>query len=66
MREENYLTRWNIPVSRKLNEALEAAIKTDWHTTKAEFIRSVVREKLKELGFEPPKSPDKTRGMVKV
>ncbi|MEM2868040.1 MAG: ribbon-helix-helix protein, CopG family, partial [Candidatus Bathyarchaeia archaeon] len=42
---------WNIPVPKSLDEALEEAIKRDWHITKAEFIREVVRRELERLGI---------------
>jgi metal-responsive CopG/Arc/MetJ family transcriptional regulator len=40
--------------SKTLNEALEAAIKRNWHRTKAEFIRELVRQELKKRGFHAP------------
>jgi len=43
-----YCKRWNIPVSDHLDEQLEKYIDKDAYSTKSEFIRSAVREKLKE------------------
>jgi metal-responsive CopG/Arc/MetJ family transcriptional regulator len=42
---------WNLEVPQSLDEALEEAIKRDWHRTKAEFIRDAVRRALMEMGF---------------
>lgn len=55
MGDKKHVTYWNIPVPRPLNKALEEAIKRDWHRTKTEFIREVVRRKLEEMGFHPPR-----------
>ena len=55
MGKKSDITHWNIPVNRPLNEALEEALKIDWHRTKAEFIRAAVRRKLEEMGFSPPR-----------
>jgi Arc/MetJ-type ribon-helix-helix transcriptional regulator len=40
-----------------LDEALEEAIRSDWHATKADFIREAVREKLERLGLKPKVAP---------
>jgi len=45
--------RWNIPVPKALDEALEQAIKRDTHLTKADFVRDAVRRRLEELGYKP-------------
>jgi len=45
--------RWNIPVPKALDEALEQAIKKDTHLTKADFVRDAVRRRLEELGYKP-------------
>lgn len=42
---------WNFQVPEPLNEAVEEAIEIDYHVTKAEFIRSAVREKLRQMGL---------------
>ncbi|MDP2900070.1 MAG: hypothetical protein Q8O47_03795 [Candidatus Bathyarchaeota archaeon] len=55
MAKKKELTFWNVPVDRPLNEALEEAIKIDWHRTKSEFIRDAVRRKLENMGFNPPR-----------
>jgi hypothetical protein len=44
---------WNIPVERSFDKAVEAALELNWSCTKAEFVRSAVREKLLELGINP-------------
>jgi len=49
------VTYWNVPVDRPLNDAVEQAIRSDWHRTKAEFIRDAVRKVLQEMGYKPPK-----------
>jgi Arc/MetJ-type ribon-helix-helix transcriptional regulator len=51
------ITYWNVPVDKPLNEALEEAIRRDWHRTKAEFIRELVRQELKRMGYRPPSVP---------
>jgi hypothetical protein len=43
---------WNLEVPQPLDEALEEAMKRDWHRTKAEFIRDAVRRALIEMGFQ--------------
>jgi hypothetical protein len=50
------ITYWNIPVPKMLNEALEDAIKCDWHRTKTEFIRELVRQELIARGYRPPRA----------
>jgi Arc/MetJ-type ribon-helix-helix transcriptional regulator len=42
---------WNLEVPQPLDEALEEAMKKNWHRTKAEFIRDAVRRALIEMGF---------------
>ena len=49
------ITYWNIPVPKMLNEALEDAIKCNWHRTKTEFIRELVRQELLARGYRPPR-----------
>jgi hypothetical protein len=53
--KEQAITYWNIPVPRSLDEALQEAIRQDWHRTKTEFIRELVRQELRNRGFHPPK-----------
>ena len=48
------ITYWNIPVPKALDAALEKAILGDWHRTKTEFIRELVRQELRQRGFQPP------------
>jgi len=45
-------TRWNIPVPRILDDAVERAVVLDTHSTKSDFVRDAVREKLKSMGFK--------------
>jgi Arc/MetJ-type ribon-helix-helix transcriptional regulator len=44
---------WNLEVPQPLDEALEEAMKRDWHRTKAEFIRDAVRRVLIDMGLRP-------------
>lgn len=44
---------WNLEVPKPLDDAVEEALKRDWHRTKAEFIREAVRHVLNELGYTP-------------
>jgi len=53
MEKGKRITYWNVPVPKALDEALETAIAQDWHRTKTEFIREVVRRELERLGFRP-------------
>jgi Arc/MetJ-type ribon-helix-helix transcriptional regulator len=46
-------TRWNVPVPRTLDDALEEAVRLDTHSTKSDFVRDAVRRKLEEMGFKP-------------
>lgn len=55
MGNEQEITYWNIPVPKILNKALEDAIKCDWHRTKTEFIRELVRRELLDRGYRPPR-----------
>lgn len=45
-------TRWNIPVPKVLDEALEEAVRRDTHSTKSDFVRDAVRRRLEEMGFK--------------
>jgi len=45
-------THWNIPVSRVLDDALEQALRHDTHSTKADFVRDCVRQRLEQMGFQ--------------
>lgn len=40
--------RWNIPVSEHLDKQLEDYIEKDAYKTKSEFVRTAVRDRLKE------------------
>jgi len=58
------VTYWNIPVPKILNEIVEKAIQLDTHSTKSDFVRDAVREKLAAMGYEakPFKEVAKTNG----
>jgi Arc/MetJ-type ribon-helix-helix transcriptional regulator len=43
---------WNIPVPKILNEIVEKAIELDTHSTKSDFVRDAVREKLAVMGYK--------------
>jgi len=51
MSKNRDLTRWNIPVSRTLNKAVEEAVRRDMHVSKADFVRDSVRQKLEHMGM---------------
>lgn len=42
---------WNIQVPEALDNAVETVVKSGRYQSKAEFIRSAVREKLDQLGI---------------
>lgn len=46
------VTYWNIPVPKTLNEVVERAIQLDTHSTKSDFVRDAVREKLVSMGYK--------------
>lgn len=41
---------WNIRVKRTLDNLVEGVVEKDTHSTKSEFIRQAVREKLEKMG----------------
>ena len=43
-----YVRRWNIPVTDHLNKQLENYIEQDAFSTKSEFIRTAVRDRLEK------------------
>ena len=53
MIEHRDKTKWCIPVTRTLDDALEQAVTFDSHSSKSEFVRDAVRRKLEEMGFNP-------------
>jgi len=57
--------RWNIPAPKPLNDALVKFIASNFHMTKAEFVRDAVREKLAKHGVvhEPAKETKKALGV---
>lgn len=42
---------WQIRVQRMLDKMVEQVLLKDTHSTKSEFIRQAVREKLEKMGF---------------
>ena len=52
--EKDKIAVWNLQVPKSLDEAVELAVKRDWHQTKAEFIREAVRKELERRGINPP------------
>jgi len=66
LRKKIKITYWNVPVDEPLNDALEEAVRIDWHRTKAEFIRDAVRRTLQEMGFKPPKLVEEVNSQEKT
>jgi Arc/MetJ-type ribon-helix-helix transcriptional regulator len=62
MEEKQETTYWNVPVPKALDEALEQAIRQNWHRTKAEFIRELVRRELEKRGFHPQEAQNAQNG----
>ena len=50
---EHKKTKWCIPVTKTLDEALEHAVHLDSHNSKSEFVRDAVRRRLEKMGFNP-------------
>jgi Arc/MetJ-type ribon-helix-helix transcriptional regulator len=50
---------WNLQVPEQLDVAIDKLIATDFHLTKAEFIREAVREKLAKHGITHQPEPEK-------
>ena len=50
---EHEKTKWCIPVTKTLDDALEQAVTLDSHSSKSEFVRDAVRRRLEEMGFNP-------------
>ena len=48
---EKRTIHWNVPAPKPLNDALVTFITSNFHMTKAEFIREAVREKLAKHGI---------------
>jgi len=44
--------QWNVKVSKALDEAVNNVVKAGRYSSKAEFIRSAVREKLDSMGYK--------------
>jgi len=61
MAKKQAVAVWNLQVPKPLDKALDKIIMSNWHRTKAEFIRQAVREKLKNLGVKPPKIEKETQ-----
>jgi Arc/MetJ-type ribon-helix-helix transcriptional regulator len=53
MTERHDKTKWCIPVTKTLDDALEKAVTVDSHSSKSEFVRDAVRRRLEEMGFNP-------------
>lgn len=53
MTERQERTKWCIPVTRTLDDALEQAVTADSHSSKSEFVRDAVRRRLEDMGFRP-------------
>jgi Arc/MetJ-type ribon-helix-helix transcriptional regulator len=51
MSKKRDTTRWNIPVPKILDDIVEKAIELDTHSTKSDFVRDAVREKLASMGY---------------
>jgi len=49
--EKDKIAIWNLQVPKSLDEAVELAVKSGWHKTKAEFIREAVRRELERKGL---------------
>jgi hypothetical protein len=52
---------WNVPAPRPLNDAVVKFITSNFHMTKAEFIREAVREKLEKHGVVHEVTEKQTR-----
>jgi len=48
-----YDKKWCIPVTEKLDELVEKAVKLDAHVSKADFVRDAVRRMLEKMGLYP-------------
>jgi Arc/MetJ-type ribon-helix-helix transcriptional regulator len=46
------MKHWNIPVTPHLDRILEKAVQLNAHVSKSDFIRSAVREKLRDIGLK--------------
>lgn len=51
MKKQN-MKHWNIPVTQHLNKIVEKAVFLNAHVSKAELVRSAVREKLTAMGLK--------------
>ncbi len=52
MSKKKSCTRWNIPVSTSLDQALEEAVRLDTHSTKSDLVRDAVRRRLEDMGYK--------------
>jgi len=57
--KKSRLKVWQIPVTPKLDGALEMAIEENAHVSKSDYIREAVRQKLTREGFLPIKRQKK-------
>jgi Arc/MetJ-type ribon-helix-helix transcriptional regulator len=46
---ENGQVHWNIQVDKSMSKAVDHEVEHGWYRTRAEFIRSIVREKLSTI-----------------
>jgi Arc/MetJ-type ribon-helix-helix transcriptional regulator len=51
--ERSDKTKWCIPVTDALDQAVEHAVTKDSCITKSEFVRDAVRRKLESMGYNP-------------
>lgn len=49
--KEKQTIHWNIPTPKPLDDAVARVIISNFHMTKAEFVREAVREKLAKYGI---------------
>jgi Arc/MetJ-type ribon-helix-helix transcriptional regulator len=52
MSKQKDVVRWQIPVPKVLDDAVTKAIQLDMHSTRSDFVRDAVREKLAKMGYE--------------
>ena len=51
-KKEREIAVWNLHVPKPLDEALDKFIASNFHMTKAEYIREAVRDKLERAGVK--------------
>ena len=70
-KKEQTSTKWSIPVTRRLDEAVEEAVKKGNYAGKSDFVRDAVRRRLEEIGearklLDLLKEPEVYRGLLKL